>query len=271
MLHLLELEWKKQKDFNLFKILLIAYAVLLPGALMIGKKLPTAEEAGFPFNPQTILFQFPTVWEWLGYTGNWLVFFVLGFLGVLLITNEHSYRTLRQNVITGLHRREFFLSKLYFMLVVSFVFTVYYSLCAIVIGSLHADTLYFATIFKNWDLMPRYMLMCMGYMSFGLLVGVLVKRTGIALFVFLTYAMFLEPVIRYALHLRYIANKSMHFYPLNSFEDLCPLPFVKMAEGFVKENNFSWFLTPFEAVTASTIYIVLFLFIAYKRLENSDL
>ncbi len=270
MLHLLQFEWKKQKNFNLFKILMIAYVVLLPGALMIGKKIPMEE--GMPFNPQTMFFEFPTVWQWLGYTGNWLVFFVLGFLGVLLITNEHEYRTLRQNIITGMHRREFFLSKLYFMIAISVVFTVYYSLCALAIGTLHADdTLYFETVFKNWDYMPRYLLMCMGYMSFGLLTGVLIRRTGIALFVFLVYAMFLEPVIRWSLHLRYIKNKSMHFYPLNAFEDLCPVPIAQMTEGFVKQNNFSMLLSPGEAIAASGFYIVLFLFLAYYRLKNSDL
>jgi len=271
MLHLLELEWKKQKDFILFKILLIAYAVFLPGALMIGKKIPVMEGGANMFNPQVMLFHFPTVWDWLGYTGNWLVFFVLGFLGVLLITNEHTYRTLRQNIITGLHRREFLLSKVYFMLAICLAFTAYYSLCAIVIGSLHADTLYFTTIFLNWDMMPRYLLMCLGYMSFGLLVGVLVKRTGIALFVYLTYAMFLEPVLRWALHLRLLKNKSMNFYPLNSFEDLCPVPFTQQAESFLKENDFTMFLSPLEAVVSSCVYIALFIFIAYKRLENSDL
>lgn len=269
MLHLLQLEWKKQKNYVLFKILAAAYLLLLPAALMTGKKLEVGE--GAPFNPQTMFFQFPTVWEWLAYIGNWLVFFVLGFMAVLMVTNEFSYRTLRQNVITGLHRQQFFLSKLYFLVIISFLATVYYALCALVIGLAHADTVYFSTVFKNWDLIPRYFLMNIGYMSFGLLVAFWIKRTGIALFVYLAYSMFLEPVIRWAVHLQLWKHPSMNFYPLNVFEDLCPVPFSGQAEWFMKQNNFQLFLTPGQATVASMIYIGLFLYLSLQRLKRSDL
>ena len=133
MTHLLKLEWLKMKDYVLFRIVAISYVVLLPAALFVGKKIP--ELKGEAFNPQVIFFNFPSVWDWLGYIGNWLVFFMLGFMAVMLITNEHTYRTLRQNVITGLQRQAFFWSKVQFMAVVSLAATVYYALCALVIGS----------------------------------------------------------------------------------------------------------------------------------------
>lgn len=269
MFHLIQLEWEKQKPYILFKVLTSSYVLLLPAVLMIGKKIKV--DAGMPFDPQKMFFEFPTVWNWLGYAGNWLIFFILGFMAVLSITNEHTSRTLRQNIITGLHRGEFFRSKLWFIVFISAAATVYYALCTLVIGSLNTGVIYFSTVFKEWDIIPRYFLMSLGYMSFGLLVGVLVKRTGIALFVFLGYAMFLEPVLRWAVHFRFFKDKSMHFYPLNSFEDLCPIPFAKLADGFIKQNDFSLFLTPAEAAASSAVFICLFLWLSYRRLKNSDL
>ena len=269
MLHLLQLEWKKQKNYVLFKVLVLAYLLLLPGALMTGKKLNLPEEA--PIRPQTMFFEFPTVWGWLGYNGNWLVFFVFGFLAVLMITNEYSYRTLPQKMITGMHRSSFFVSKLYFMLAICLGATLYYSLCSVVIGLAHADTIYFSTVFKNWDMMPRYFLMSLGYMSFGLMVAVLIRRTGIALFVYLAYTMFLEPVFRWAVHLRLWKHPSVNYYPLNSFEDLCPVPFSPQADWFLKEHNFQLWLSPTLAVILSIGYIGLFLSLSLWRLERSDL
>ncbi|MBK9014901.1 MAG: ABC transporter permease subunit [Saprospiraceae bacterium] len=270
MLHLLKLEWLKQKDYVLFRVLSIAYVVLLPAALVVGKKMDLGKDA--PFNPQTQFFHFPTVWNWLGYIGNWMVFFVLGFMAVLMITNEYSNRTLRQNVITGLHRDEFFKSKLIFMVVVALAATLYYALCAVVIGLLHVDdTLYFSTVFKNVDMVPRYWLMSMGYMSFGLLIGLLVKRTGIALFLYLAYAMVIESILRWVVHLYFFKNASMNFYPLNAMEDLAPLPVAEFADDLLKQNGFRMLLTPMEAVVASVIYTSLFLFLSYRRLKNSDL
>ncbi len=270
MIHLLKLEWLKQKDYVLFRILAIAYVVLLPAALFVGKKMDFGNAS--PINPQTHFFQFPTVWEWLGYIGNWMVFFVLGFLAVLMVTNEYTNRTLRQNIITGLKRDEFFRSKLFFMVVVALAATIYYAVCALVIGLLHADgTLYFSTVFKNADMVPRYWLMSMGYMSFGLLVGLLTKRTGIALFLYLAYSMVIESILRWVVHLYFFKNISMSFYPLNAMEDLAPLPLADFADDMLRQYNFRMMLTPLEAGIATVIYTSLFLFLGYKRLKNSDL
>ncbi len=270
MLHLLKLEWLKQKDYVLFRILTIAYIVLLPAALFVGKKMDLGD--GAPFNPQTQFFHFPTVWAWLGYIGNWMVYFVLGFMSVLLVTNEHSNRTLRQNIITGLKREEFFKSKVVFMAVIALAATIYYAVCALVIGLLHADdALYLSTVFKNVDMVPRFWLMSMGYMSFGLLIGLLVKRTGIALFLYLAYSMVVESILRWVVHLYFFKNVSMNFYPLNAMEDLAPMPLADYADDLMKQQGFRMLLTPMEASVATSIYVLLFLFLSYKRLKNSDL
>ncbi len=270
MLYLLKLEWLKQKDYILFRLLMLAYLVFLPASIYIGKKLDIGE--GAPFNPVKDFFYFPTNWEWLGYFGNWMVFFVLGFLSVLMVTNEYSNKTLRQNIIAGLDREEFFKSKLVFMSVVALAATLYYAVCALVIGFIHLDdTLYFSTVFKNVDYIPRFWLMSMGYMSFGLLVGLLTKKTGIALFVYLGYAMVLESILRWVVHLYFFKNISMSFYPLNAMEDLAPLPIADFADDLLKQQGFRMLLTPMEAAITTIIYTSLFLLWSYKRLKNSDL
>ena len=270
MLYLLKLEWLKQKDYILFKLLAIAYVVFLPAVLFIGKKLDIGK--GAPFNPVEDFFHFPKIWAWLGYIGSWMSFFVLGFMAVLMVTNEFSNRTLRQNMINGLQREEFFKSKLLFMAVAALTATLYYAFCTLVIGLLHVnDTLYFSTVFKNVDMVPRFWLMTTGYMSFGLLVGLLVKRTGIALFLFLAYSLVIESILRWVVHLYFFKNISMNFYPLNAMEDLAPLPVADLADGLLKQYGFRLLLTPWEAGIATVFYTSLFLFFSYKRLKNSDL
>lgn len=270
MLHLLKLEWLKQKDYILFKLLAIAYMVFLPAILFVGKKMDVGSDA--PFNPKAQFFQFPTIWGWLGYIGNWMVFFVLGFMAVLMVTNEYSNRTLRQNVITGLKRVEFFKSKVIFMAAVALAAAIYYTLCVLVIGLLHVDdTLYFSTIFKDLDMVPRFWLMAMGYMSFGLLLGLLIKRTGIALFLYLAYAMVIEVVWRWVVHLYFFKNISVSLYPLNAMEDLAPLPVAEKFFGMIAQQGFRVILTPIEASVTTIVYTSLFLFWSYKRLQNSDL
>ena len=271
MFHLLKLEWLKQKDYILFKILIIAYIVFLPAILMIGKKIPPMP-AGEVFDPQIMLFHFPTVWEFLAYIGNWLAFFIFGFLAVIIITNEYSYKTMRQNILTGMQRKHWFWSKVVFLVTIGLLASLYYALCAITIGVIHGmdDTLYLTTIFKNSEYTIRYFIMCLGYMSFGMLVGLLIRRTGIALFAFIGYSFFLENVLR-GIHLYYIRNETMHYFPLNVMEDLCPMPFAEIAEEFTRENGFALFVNPNLAMVLATGYILLFGWLGYRRLVKSDL
>jgi hypothetical protein len=120
------------------------------------------------------------------------------------------------------------------------------------------------------DLIPRFFLMCFGYMSFGFFLGVLIKKTGIALFIYLVYIMFIESVIR-GIHMYYIRNISMHLYPMNANEDLVPIPFAKLAEEFLRENEFSLFLDPRIAAMTVCIYTSIFLFFAYRKIKYSDI
>ena len=270
MLHLLQLEWLKLKDFTPFKVISVLYLVLLPLLLMTGKAIVPEGVDDMPLSV-TSAYQFPDVWSWLGYEGNWLVFFLLGFLSVLMITTEFGNKTLRQNIITGMGRGEFFWSKVFFVLAVSLAATLWYFLSGVLIGAIYTDTFYWSVFTKKLDLVPRYFLMCIGYMSIGLLIGTLVRRTGIALFLYLCYGMFIENILRYLIHGQIVMNKSIHFYPVNVLEDLTPLPFSDMAGGFMSENGFALFLEPWEATVGAAVFSGLFLYLVYTLLRRSDL
>jgi ABC-type transport system involved in multi-copper enzyme maturation permease subunit len=267
--HLSKLEWQKQKGYALFRILILGYVFLLPGLLLTGKKLEFTGNA--PLDPQVLFFQFPTIWEWLAYTGNWLTYFIFGFMAVLMVSNEYSNRTMRQNIITGLHRHEFIWSKILFLILLAILATLYFGICSLTIGFLHTDNPEWRMVFEKTGMMPRFLLMTLGYMSYGLIVGALIRKTSIALFIFLVYGLFLEPVFRWGIHLQVFKNSSFNFYPLNAIEDLCPLPFSGQTEWFLKEKGFDLFLTPWQAAIASLLYVILFFAVSHMKIRRTDL
>jgi hypothetical protein len=108
-------------------------------------------------------------------------------------------------------------------------------------------------------------------MIFGLLIGLLIRRTGIAIFLYFSYILFLERILRWLIHMNIVQDKSMHFYPINATIDLVPVPFSQQAEMFMKQNGFSLFLSPTEAVITTLIYMGLFLFLAWQLLQKRDL
>ena len=268
MLFLLNLEWKKLYRLTAFRLFTAFYLLLLPAILMTGKQIT---ELPPPLLTNEVLFIFPTVWQYLGYVGGWLCFFFFGFLSIIMVTNEYSNKTMRQNIITGLSRKQYFLSKLYFIIAVSLAATAWYVICSFTIGYFNTETIYWHKVWQHADYIPRYFLMCMGYMSFGLFLGFLLKRTGIAMFLYLAYIMFLELILRWGVHFQLIKDRSMHFYPMNAIEDLTPIPVTEIAEEFISNYGFSFFLSPIEAVITTTVYSCIFIWAAFRIIRRSDL
>lgn len=271
MAYLFKLEWLKQKNFSVFKTMLVLYIVALPGLFLVAKTINIEGEDMPPFLPSIDhLFMFPAVWEWLAYVGNWLSFFFLGFLGVLMVTNEHRNKTLRQNIITGVSRKQYYFSKLTFIIGLCLGATLYYTLCCLVFGFLHNESIYLSTITKDSQFIFRFFLMALGYMSFGFLLGMLIKRTGIALLLYITYVMVIESILR-GIHYYFFEHVTMNWYPLNAIEDLAPFPVFRLADPFIEEKGFDTCLSATEAILLSSFYIVIFLFFSYRLLKKADL
>lgn len=275
MLHLFKLEWLKQKNYTVFKVVCIIYMIALPAIFAIGKPFAKLVDDLPPGVPSIdVIYMFPKVWAWLGYGAGWLSFFFLGFLSILMVTNEVKNKTMRQNIITGLNRKEFFISKLNFILVISALATLYYILVALAYGFTHNESVYLSTILKDSEYMFRVFLSNLGYMSFGLFLGMLIKRTGIVIVLYFAWGFFLEKIIRWGIHYSHIIkNKTIHFYPVNSFSDLTPFPLLQMEEAakFLEKNQFNLLLSPAEAIVISSVYILLFLWGSYRILKKSNL
>ena len=268
MLRLLKLEWHKFRNNNVVILLCSFYILLLPTVIFIGKEL---ENLPPPLPSNSIFFEFPTVWDWMAYSGSWLVFFFLGFVALYLVTSEISYKTQRQNIITGLTRKDYYLSKVYAILAISLVATIYFAIVTITIGVFHAEHFSLTNVFDNNNIF-RYLLMCLGYMSFGLFIGFLVKRSSLATFIYLSYILFIEAILKWQLHFNIVSNKSVNYWPLNAIEDLTPNPAYQMGEFVIKKGlDFDFVLSNNEAIIASSIYILIFLFLGFFTFKVRDI
>jgi ABC-2 type transport system permease protein len=271
ILFLLQLEWLKVRTYRPFWVLSGAF-VLIMGCFM-----PFIRSISFPkevFDLNTAL-MFPNVWHNLAYWGNWAAFFAIGFLSVLSITNEFEYKTLRQSVISGLSRTDVFLSKLLFIISLSAAATLIYTLFALVLGLLTTETIYWSRVSEGIGWIGNYFMMCLGFASFALFVGTLLRRSGISLFLFLTWEFFIEPILRYAVHKRLIiSNESVHYYPMKAFDNLVPLPIPTMLNNSfkgAKGGDFPVLMDNNTAMVVSILYIGLVLYGTYYLLKNRDL
>ncbi|MEL6390726.1 MAG: ABC transporter permease subunit [Bacteroidota bacterium] len=265
-----QLEYAKWKQNSVINILMIMYIAIPPAVLLLAKEI---RDLPNDFSAKSF-FIFPTVWDWLGYVGSWCSFFFLGLVAIFMIVNEVSYKTFRQSIINGMTRRQYLLAKLVGITGISIFATLYYAFVAIVSGLIHTKSPSLSYVFDNSYAIFRYFLMTFAYMSIGLFVGLLIRRSGVAVLLYIIYLLGIEQGIKWGLHFRYFNNWTINFYPGNVIEDLCPLPLYRLPDAFVgmrKEVNFDILLPYWQAILASVIWLTIIWLLSYRMMMRKDL
>lgn len=269
MLKLLSLEYKKFRKNSVVSTLLLMYIILAPTVIFALQKLMSFGE-GLPISLDSLI-EFPTSWDYIGYVGNWLFFFFIGFAVIYTITSEISNKTMRQGIINGQSKKEYFLGKLYSIIALSIAATLLYTLSTMVIGMICTPGWDFELMFDS-NLAPlKFLLMCLGYLSFAMMVGFVIRSSGLSIFFYLVYIVGIETLLRLG-QLSQWQHESVKWWPMNTIEDLMPFPFFKYVDNFKpQEFDFEILLTNNEAMIGSTFYILLFVGMAWFSFKRRDL
>ena len=269
ILSLISLEWAKFHKNTVFRAIGIITIVGLSFIILIGKKI--LDGAPPPLPSSHVLYSFPTVWDYQGYIGSWFVGLVLAFLVIYMITSEVGYKTMRQNIITGLTRKEYFLGKLGFVTVLALGVTALYYISCIIYGMIHTDVYDAELMFDNNWAGLRFFIMSMSYLSFAMLAAIIFKRGFLTLIMYIAYMMALEGIIRLIIIFKF-QTRWPNFSPMNATEDLNPFPLLRLPDAFAnKEWDFEFLLTYTEAGIAASIYAVLFVISSWYFFKKTDL
>jgi len=268
MLQLIKTEYKKFRYNSTVSLLFIVFTALLPTVILAGKSILKNPSPPFPSN--NIFYEFPTVWEYQGYVGNWLVFFLLGFMVLHMFTSEVGYKTMRQNIITGYTKKEYFLAKLLVIVGLAIYATILYFISCLVLGMIHTTGFDLELVFDNNWATTRFFIMSMGYMSFAFLVANVLRSAGLSMFLYFAFALILEPILKGVL-LYFFKNEVMNYLPLNTIEDLMCVPLLRTSSDFIyTEAGVKAVLSINTAIVLSTIYTATFLVLAWMKFKKSD-
>jgi len=226
MINLLKTEWLKIKKYPAFWWIIAITALSYPGINyifhnvyedLVHRKGQAAQVAKMLIgNP----FSFPEAWHTVAYFSSWFVF-IPAVVVIMLISNEYSYKTHRQNVIDGWSRNQFMSSKMIDVLIVSLLISVLYIIVSFIIGFTNSSSLetdkwslsYYAGLFA---------LQTFAQLSIAFLVGFLVRKAFIALGIFIFYFIVLENILVGLAKLK--ANDIGRFLPLEISDRLIPVP-----------------------------------------------
>ena len=259
MMHLLNIEYSKVRNYRTFWTILLIYMAIVPLAFF------GLSYIRLPFFPEeSEMFGFPTVWNYITWTASWFNL-LPGVLVVIVTCNEIAFRTQRQNIIDGMSRKQMILSKFYFFASLAIFITLYTFLVGFIFGICYSG---FTDVFSGVKYIGVYFIQTIGYFSFAFLFAVLVKRPALSIILYILIFFF---KFVFVLTLGETVSQLM---PINVIADLTPFPFFK--EIFEMARQDPNFVEP--VILSQTIrslvalgYISIFIFIGYFVVKRRDL
>ncbi len=229
MVRLLHIEFIKLWNNRASKILIISYFVLLTSIALVAAIKFDIGPIQFHLADQGI-FNFPYIWHF----NTFITAFFKLFLAIVIVSmmaNEYSNKTIKQNLIDGLSKKEFILSK--FLTVVSFalVSTLFVFIVSLILGLAYSDYNELSIIFSDLEFLLAFFVKLLGFFSFCLFLGILVKRSAFALGFLILWQIFegfMRGMIRWRLFDGDTTDMVMGFFPLNAMWNLVKEPFTRL-------------------------------------------
>ncbi len=267
MLHLLSIEWKKMAAYRTFWVICGLYFFMLIASAASGMEFlkwlhSKSIEFGANININRVpLYHFPDIWQNLAWAAG-LLKIGLAIMVVVSITNEFTYRTIRQNIIDGLSREEFLVSKLLMNGVLSLLSMVAVFLIALVGGLIYSPEYDFPYGLTGIDFFPACLLEVFAYLSFAMMLGMLIQRSGLTIILLLNAAL-IELIIKENIN-DYVPGV-IPFFPLESISNLVPMPLARYTFMAIRD-----YVTVGSVAIALT-WAALFNYFSYLKLKRADI
>jgi len=277
MLRLLDIEFHKLKHNRASKVLSIIYFLLLTSIALIAALKFDIGPIKFHLAEQGI-FNFPYIWHFNTFMAAIFKFFLLLVI-VSMMANEYSNKTLKQNLIDGLSKKEFILSKFYTIVVYAGISTLFVFVISLILGKIYSDFNEFSIIFSGLEYLLAFFIKLIGFFSFGLFMGILVKRSAFAVGGILVW-FFGESIFKGFLFWKFNASETvdriMQFLPLESMSNLIKQPFsrlnaVQSASKQLGADISNDYAVHWYQLLIVSVWIVVFIFLSYRLLERRDL
>ena len=278
MKRLLSIELQKIWMNKASRVLSLTYFILLSFIAMIASikfdigffKIHLAEMG---------IFNFPFIWHFNTYIAAISKLF-LAIVIVSMMANEYSYGTLKQNLIDGLSKKEFILSKFLTVLLFSFCSTVFVFVMSLILGFSFSSYTELSIVFSGMVYLVAFFVKLVGFFSFCLFLGILVKRSAFALGFLLVWNI-VEGIAKGILNFKIFpdnktADYITQFFPLESMSNLIIEPFSRLSViktigtqiGVDSIKNYS---VPFSAIIIVLSWSIIFMLFSYKLLKSRDL
>lgn len=221
------------------------------------------------------IFNFPVIWHITTFFASYFKLF-FAIVVVSMIGNEYSNKTIKQNLIDGLSKKEFILSKFYTIVFFSLISTILIGVASFLIGLYYSSYTEATIIVREIEYLLAYFVKLVGFFSLCLFFGMLVKRSAFALaFLFILYIVewLLFWVSYEAFGNSETAWKIKNFLPLESMYKLIDQPFQRIIITKYPDKMdlaYDYAVHWYEIVIVMG-WTAIFVFLSYRLLKLRDL
>lgn len=277
MKRLLHIEFIKLWNNRSSRVLILSYFLLLTSIALIAAIKFDIGPIQFHLAEQGI-FNFPYIWHFNTFITAFFKLF-LAIVIVSMMSNEYSNKTIKQNLIDGLSKKEFILSKFLTVLVFALASTLFVFVVSMILGLIYSDYNELSIIFSDLEFLPAFFIKLTGFFSFCLFLGILVKRSAFALG-FLILWQVVEAFVRGMLRWKFFDGDTtdaiMGFFPLNAMWNLIKEPFSRLgavqsvANQIGEKIDLNYQIHWYEMAIVLG-WTALFVYLSYALLKKRDL
>lgn len=277
MVRLLHIEFIKLWNNRASKILITSYFVLLTSIALIAAIKFDIGPVKFHLADQGI-FNFPYIWHFNTFVTAIFKLF-LAIVIVSMMANEYSNKTIKQNLIDGLSKKEFIASKFLTVISFSLISTVFVFVVSMILGLVYSDYNELSIIFSDLEFLLAFFIKLVGFFSFCLFLGIFVKRSAFALGFLILWAV-LEQIVFGLLGWKVMswdsAKAVKDFFPLESMTNLIKEPFTRLSavqnigQQIGENMSFDYHVYWYEFLIV-IFWTALFIYLSYVLLKKRDL
>lgn len=274
MVKAFKLEWLKIRNYKVFWILLGMYLLALLIISSFGVfflEWLKAQGADFQGIDPTIIpiYDFPDIWQNTTYLASFLKI-LLAFIVIISVNNDQSYLTMRQNIIDGISKREFLISKFSLILFLGFISTAFLFASGLINGSVYSHVQGVVYIFDELEFLAAYFYEIIVFCSLAFLVTLLIKKIGFSIILITLYTLMFEPIAAAIFEFSSYFDGSIWeamvpYFPIKSLNNLISVPFLRYFFQEIKDD------VPVSSVLISTCWLAFYLSSIYFLLSRRDL
>ncbi len=270
LLRLIELEYYKFRHYRPFVIILGLYVFCFVIAAFSIKSLldwfmemqqnddiiQYFVKSGIP------LFDFVDIWQnlgWLASIFKWIPAFII----INSVTIEYSQKTIKQNIIDGLSKREFLASKVALVVMISLGSALLFLLLGLFLGFLYSPVKGLPYILQNIEFVAGYGLEVFVFLCMALFAAFLIRKSGITIVLFLLYTAAIEPIATAILKFEY--KWDVWYFPVEAIDLLIRFPFSKYVLSHVDDQIIM------RDVFVTLGWAIIFIGLSYLILKRKDL